>query len=85
MCNLSQGIEDKGFEKGFKIGFEEGFKIGFEEGYKIGSEKSLVEGLNTRFIKSLTETLNLSVDEAMAALKLPEEDRPRYLELLAQQ
>lgn len=68
MCNLSQGIEDKGIAKGIEKGRKEG----------------MTNGVLTS-IKSLTETLNLSVDEAMAALKLSEEDRRKYLALLAQQ
>ncbi len=32
MCNLSQGIEDKGFEKGFGEGFGEGFGKGIDSG-----------------------------------------------------
>ena len=33
-------------------------------------------------IRNLTETLGLSLDAVMAALKIPEVDRPRYAEQL---
>ena len=36
-------------------------------------------------IKNLTETMNLSIDQAMAALKVPEAERKTYLELLKKQ
>ena len=45
-----------------------------------GIEKGLVAS-----IKNLMETLNLSVEEAMAALKVPEAERQKYADLLKEQ
>lgn len=45
------------------------------------AEKSRMETLLTA-LQNLMESLNLSVDQAMNALKVPEADRPKYRELL---
>ena len=54
----------------------EGVK-GLEEGVIEGEERRLIQNL-----RSLTETLQLTVDEAMNALKVPEEKREYYREKL---
>ena len=36
-------------------------------------------------IKSLMETMGVSVEKAMAALKIPEAEQRKYLDLLAKQ
>ena len=33
-------------------------------------------------IKNLTETLGLTIEQAMSALRVPDADRPKYLEAL---
>ena len=51
-------------------------------------EKGRAEGVaeNTlTSIKNLMETLGLSLEAAMAALKVPEVDRPRYAKQLNEQ
>ncbi len=49
MCNLSQGIEEKGIEIG-----------------------------TLRAIENLMDTLKLTAEQAMAALKIPETERLKY-------
>ena len=59
-----------------------------EKGVAEGMAKGRAEGIaeNTlTSIKNLMETLGLSVDAAMAALKIPEADRPRYAKQLDSQ
>ena len=53
MCNLSEGVEQKGIQKGIF--------------------KSLI---------NLMDTMNWTAKEAMDALKIKEEERFRYIELL---
>lgn len=72
MCNLSQGVMEKGIRKGRA------------EGRAEGVEKGIVKG-HAKDIKSLMETLSLTVEQAMAALKVPENERQKYRDLLAQQ
>lgn len=61
MCNLSQGVET----------------IGFEKGLAAGIENTMPEA-----IKNLMDSLNLTKEQAMSALKVPEEEREKYMELL---
>ena len=57
MCNLSEGVEQKGIQKGM--------------------QRALTES-----IKNLMDTMNMTAKEAMDALKIKEEDRSQYTELL---
>ena len=72
MCNLSKGVEEKGIAKGLAKGRAEGRAEGYVEG--------LVSAL-----RNLMVSMNLSIEDAMITLKIPEEDRSRYAELLAKQ
>ena len=75
MCNLSDGVEAIGIEKGIAIGIERGIERGVERGIETNTLQS---------IQSLMETLHLTADQAMAALKIPEKDREKYIEMLKQ-
>ena len=72
MCNLSKGVMEKGLEKGLAKGLEKGRAEGV-------AENTLTS------IRNLMETLGLSLDAAMAALKVPEADRPRCTKQLNEQ
>ena len=61
MCNLSQGVEEKGRIKGRAEGRAEGLLAS---------------------IRNLMSSMGWTVDQAMAALKIPEEDRPKYAKML---
>ena len=69
MCNLSKGVREKGIAEGL------------EKGRLEGRVEGMAESTLTS-IKNLMETLGLSLDAAMAALKIPEADRPRYAKQL---
>ena len=56
MCNLSEGVEQKGIQQAL-----------------------------TESIKNLMDTMNMTSKEAMDALKIKEEERSRYAELLKKQ
>ena len=69
-------------EEGRKEGREEGRKEGREEGRKAGREEGRKEGaeiatLNS--IKNLMQTLDISAEKAMDLVKIPAEERERYL------
>lgn len=53
-------------------GREEGLKEGVEKGMEKGKETTLLAN-----IKCLVETMHISVEQAMNALRVPAEDRPR--------
>ena len=69
MCNLSQGVEQRGIQKGIQKGIEKGI----QEGMKKGIFES---------IQNLMDTMNWSAKDAMDALRIKEEDRFQYIELL---
>ena len=69
MCNLSRGVEQKGIEKGIAKGIEKGMEKGMANGILFS-------------IKNIMESLNCSLDQAMAVLKIPEEEKPKYRDLL---
>ena len=58
-------------------------KGGIQEGRAEGRIEGLAEGTLSN-IRSLTETLGLSIEAAMNALKVPEDERTKYAKLLQQ-
>lgn len=50
---------------------------GMEAGRKEGAAQTMLNS-----IKNLMETLGLTIDQAMSALKVPDADQPKYLEAL---
>ena len=79
MCNLSKGVEDRGFRKGVVVGTENGIVKGREEGLKEGREE---EKLNS--IRSLMKKLNLTLEQAMDVLDVPKSEQEKYAQLLMQ-
>ena len=71
MCNLSMYVEQRGLAKGIAQGREEGRSEGI-------TERAISD------LKNLMETLGLSLEQAMAALKVPETEQQVYTELLKQ-
>ena len=60
-------------EKGIAIGLEQGLERGIERGLETGT-------LNA--IRNLMENLKLTAEQAMEALKVPEEDKVKYVGML---
>ena len=52
---------------------EKGIAIGMERGLKAGMEAGMLQA-----IKSLMDTLKLTAEQAMAALKIPENEQFKY-------
>ena len=69
MCNLSKGVE----ERGIAIGLERGMERGMERG---------LEAATLNAIRNLMETLKLTAEQAMEALKVPEEEKVKYTGML---
>ena len=69
MCRISDEIRDEGIE----IGRRQGLEQGLEQGLKQGLLNSL---------RSLMETAHWSAQQAMDALKVPEDQRARYLAMI---
>lgn len=52
-----------------------------DRGERRGRVEGRAEGM-TASIQSLMDTMGWTIEQAMAALKIPEEDRPKYSKLL---
>ena len=59
-------------------------KRGVEKGLQQGVERGRAEG-RAESIRSLMESMGLTLEQAMDALKIPKEERGRYGELLKRQ
>ena len=68
MCNLSEGLEQRAAQRVLQ---------GLQQGIAQGSQQA-----NLNSIKNLMDTMNCTVKEAMDALKIKEEERSLYVELL---
>lgn len=79
MCNLSKGVMEKSFMKGHIEGHTKGRAEGRVEGRAEGRAESILSS-----IQSLMETLGLTIEQAMVALKVPEDERQKYIDLLNQ-
>ncbi len=64
MCNLSQGVEEKGIAKGLARGRAEA---------------------TLSLIQNLMDSMGFSPEKAMSLLKIPEEDRAKYIQMLTRQ
>ena len=55
-----------------------------EKGMAQGMAQGITSGILSS-LKSLMETMGLTVEQAMAALKVPENERQKYMDLLERQ
>ena len=85
MCNLSQGIVEKGLAegmaKGMEQGLEQGLAKGMEQGLAKGMEQGMAKGIfdaNMGSICAMVSELHLTVEQAMNVLKIPQNERERY-------
>ena len=74
-------MEERGLAKGMERGLAKGMERGLVKGMEQGLAKGRTDGIATS-LYNLMETLSLSAEQAMAALKIPEEERQKYLDLL---
>jgi flagellar biosynthesis/type III secretory pathway protein FliH len=80
-ANYRWGHED-GFAEGRDTGFAEGRDTGFAEGRDTGFAEGHDEGLLAA-VRGLVRRRGWSADEAMDVVDIPEDERPRYVALLA--
>ena len=69
VCNLSKGVEERGIARGLERGLAQGLERGMETGT-----------LNA--IRNLMETLKLTAEQAMEALKVSEAEKAKYAGML---
>lgn len=70
------------FILGKNEGKAEGMAVGKAEGMAEGKAEGRIQAL-TASMRNLTETLGLSIQEAMNALRIPESERAYYLDILS--
>ena len=85
--NLCKAIDDmkndarnEGINIGYKSGMNDGYKSGINVGYKSGMDAGYISGIKAS-IESLMESLNMSLEQAMDALKIDDEMRRKFLTL----
>ena len=72
----------EGMEKGLKAGMEKGLKEGEEKGLKAGMEKGRNEGFLAS-IRLLMDNMQMTAEQAMDVLEIPEKMRVMYRSSLA--
>lgn len=77
MCNLSQGVEERGRLRGRTEGRAEGRAQGRAEGRAEGRTEGILSSIRT-----LMDTMGWTMEQAMSALNISDEDRPKYAKLL---
>ena len=77
MCNLSQGIVEKGLAEGMAKGMEQGLEQGLAKGMEQGLAKGIFDA-NMGSIRAMVSELHLTVEQAMNVLKIPSSERDRY-------
>ena len=72
MCNLSKGVAEKAMKQGMEKGMEKGKEMGITEALLAS-------------IRNLMDSMNLTAEQAMGALKVAEGEQAKYLTLLGRQ
>ena len=73
MCKAFEEITKEARDEGYESGINEGYKSGVNEGYKSGVN----EGYKSS-IKALMDTMNLTLEQALDALKITGTDRTKF-------
>ena len=77
VCKALDDLIEQGVEQGIERGIEQGIERGIEQGIEQGIERGKVFAL-----KNLMETLQLTLEQAMNALKIPQEERGKLLKMM---
>ena len=73
MCNLSQGLVEKGMAEGLEKGLEQGLEKGLEQ----GAFQAMLSS-----VKNLMANVGMSAAQAMDVLEIPAAERDRYFSAL---
>ena len=74
MCNLSQGIVERGIAQGIERGMAQGIEKGMAQGMEKGAFSATLASL-----RRLIANAGMSAEQAMNVLEIPAAERPRYL------
>ena len=73
MCNISEGVVEKWFRKGYEAGIKNSISEGFETGKKREAIRSII---------NVMKNMSLTFDQAVSALDIPENEREEYRKLV---
>ena len=82
MCNLSQGIVERGIAQGMERGIAQGMERGMAQGMEKGMAQGMEKGAFSATLDSLRRLIanaGMSAEQAMNVLEIPAAERPRYL------
>ena len=82
---IQQGIK-QGLQQGIQQGIQQGLQQGMQQGLQLGIQQGRTEGVfETRLsnVINIMETFNLTAQQAMDVLKVPEQERAQIEEQLA--
>ena len=79
MCNLSQGIEARGYQKGMQQGIQQGMRQGMQQGMQQGMEESVLSS-----VTALMRKTGWPFEKALSMLDIPEEQWKIYAARLRQ-
>ena len=89
MCNLSEGVYDRGFDKGVLLGMnkgrDEGMALGMDKGMALGMDKGMALGMDKGIerttlaaINKIMTNMHITAKQAMDILDVPAEKRADY-------
>ena len=84
MCDIKEvldKIENRGLEKGIKLGIEQGIKQGIDRGIEQGINQGRLDAILSA-VNKLMVNLKLTLEQALDAVGISEEDKPRYREII---
>ena len=94
MCNLSQGIVERGIAQGIERGIAQGIEKGIAQGIEKGMAQGIAQGMERGIaqgvekgafnatlasLRRLIANAGMSAEQAMNVLEIPASERPRYL------
>ena len=79
MCNLSDGVWNKGYNEGVECGIAQGMAQGMAEGETRGKFEGLLEA-----VRSLMANMGASAENALSMIGIPQSEWGTYLPKLTQ-
>ncbi len=84
MCNVSQGIEDRGIQKGIVMGKAQGIEMGIAQGIEQGIEQGIVMGAEQERLNILTGLMNnteMPLEQLMSIMGITDAEKEKYREI----
>ena len=93
MCRTFEEIRNEGFARGIEQGIQQGIEQGIAQGIEQGIEQGMAQGMaqgraqgieqgQLVSIRNLMDTMKITAQQAMDALKIPADDQIRFTALL---